>query len=169
LVSPLFFFIGSPAGVADRVEGSREGRGGTAGQKIPQLREEEELQVRHRRRLMLRHLIRKVRLDSFLFFLFFLFNLLSAGFRTASPGGSPPGKGAKAEKKSENPFFRRIDPVERTDGGSPDLLPSDVGNFNPRLVCVCAPGRSGGWWADALDVSALHQSPSFPVDITEAR
>ena len=161
LLSFSFHFIGSPAGVADRVEGSREGRSGTAGQKIPQLREEEELQVRHRRRLMLRHLIRKVRLDSF--FPIFLFKLLSAGFRAPSPGGSPLGKkGAKAEKKSENPSFRRIDPVERTGR----MADHRICFHQTSAILILAPGRSAGWCADALHVSALHQSPSFAVDVT---
>ena len=100
---------------------------------------------------------------STLFFPIFLFKLLSAGFRAPSPGGSPLGKkGAKAEKKSENPSFRRIDPVERTGR----MADHRICFHQTSAILILAPGRSAGWCADALHVSALHQSPSFAVDVT---
>ena len=102
---------------------------------------------------------------STLFFPIFLFKLLSAGFRAPSPGGSPLGKkGAKAEKKSENPSFRRIDPVERTGR----MADHRICFHQTSAILILAPGRSAGWCADALHVSALHQSPSFAVDVTGA-
>ena len=100
---------------------------------------------------------------STLFFPIFLFKLVSAGFRAPSPGGSPLGKkGAKAEKKSENPSFRRIDPVERTGR----MADHRICFHQTSAILILAPGRSAGWCADALHVSALHQSPSFAVDVT---